>query len=142
MTDECWVFIEDYPNYMVSNHGRVLNWKRGRILSVHPSCCGYAEVQLWKEGVSKNHFCHVLCAKAFVPNPCGYPVVNHIDEDKMNPNYKNLEWVTHQMNIEHSQGKRISLCDPCGNKVGCVNLRAICREHRLNSGALSQMLSN
>ena len=35
-------------------------------------------------------------ATQFVPNPNNLPVVDHIDGNKQNPHYTNLEWVTQQ----------------------------------------------
>ena len=45
---------------------------------------------------------HRLVAKAFIPNPNNYREVNHIDENKDNNNYKNLEWCNREQNISHS----------------------------------------
>lgn len=46
---------------------------------------------------------HILVAKAFIPNPNNLPEVNHKDFDRKNPRVDNLEWVTHQENIEYSR---------------------------------------
>ncbi len=45
---------------------------------------------------------HRLVAAAFVENPNNYPEVNHIDSNKLNNHYTNLEWVTKSQNIQHS----------------------------------------
>lgn len=46
---------------------------------------------------------HILVAKAFIPNPNNLPEVNHKDFNRKNPCADNLEWVTHQENIEYSR---------------------------------------
>lgn len=45
---------------------------------------------------------HILVAKAWVPNPNNKPEVNHKDFDRTNCYFDNLEWVTHQENINYS----------------------------------------
>ena len=44
-------------------------------------------------------------------------MVNHIDENKSNNNMENLEWVTNQQNMVHSQGKKINKICPETNKI-------------------------
>lgn len=41
---------------------------------------------------------HRLMAEAFVPNPNNYPIVLHIDNDKINTNPDNLAWGTYSEN--------------------------------------------
>ena len=43
-------------------------------------------------------------AEAFIDNPNGLPVVNHIDEDKENNVVSNLEWVSIKQNTNYGSG--------------------------------------
>ena len=45
---------------------------------------------------------HRLVALQYIPNPLNLPEVNHIDGNKQNNHYSNLQWATHSANIKHS----------------------------------------
>ena len=51
--EEEWKEIKGYPDYLISNHGRVKSFKYdkedGRILKPHISTRGYSQVNLWDE---------------------------------------------------------------------------------------------
>lgn len=59
---------------------------------------------------------HVLMALVFIPNTdyVRYPIVNHLDGDKYNWNYTNLEWCDYGHNNQHAfeTGLRTDNC-PC-----------------------------
>lgn len=74
-------------------------------LKQHMHSQGYKVVVLTKNGESKKAFVHRLVADAFVENPNGYPVVNHIDEDKTNNFADNLEWCTVRYNTTYGKGQ-------------------------------------
>ena len=112
---EEWKDIKGYEGkYMVSNKGRVksLNYnntgKEG-ILKAHFNVHGYLFVVLYKEGKRKLPLVHRLVATAFLENPEGYTEVNHRDEDKENNKAENLEWVSHEYNINYgTRNKKIA----------------------------------
>lgn len=101
---ERWSFIKDYEDYMISDEGRIMSLKRPNhplIMHQFRNHDGYWQVQLRMRGGHKDFLVHTLVAKAFVPNPKGLPEVNHIDEDKSNSHYTNLEWCTRKHNMNH-----------------------------------------
>lgn len=102
MTEE-WKAIEGYPNYRVSNTGRVMRVDKNGMRESTLSMCknGYYKVTLYNENRQPHPvWVHRLVASAFVenPKPDEYTVVNHIDENPINNNADNLEWCTHAYN--------------------------------------------
>lgn len=97
----------------MSNTGEVKSLNYGR--SSEPKLLkqandnGYKRVSLFKNGKGKNHWVHRLVAIAFIPNPNNYKEINHKDENPSNNNVKNLEWCTHEYNMNYgTRNKRAS----------------------------------
>lgn len=110
---EIWKDIQGYDGkYQVSNTGKVRSFAKsyrngeGLILSPYIHKRGYYSVCLFDSaGKHKNHMIHRLVAVAFVPNPNGYNVVNHKDENKLNNNADNLEWCTSGYNLSYGTAR-------------------------------------
>lgn len=106
---ESWKTIANYPDYEISNLGRVksLKFKREKILKQTVDNTGYPTVCLYISGFSKKIDVHKLVAIAFLNHvPDGYKlVVNHKDFNKENNNVKNLEIVTNRenSNLKHKK---------------------------------------
>lgn len=107
---EEWRDVKGYEGkYLVSNIGRVKALpfdgpgKRNKevIRWFSTDRCGYHRLNLALKGKKQNFFVHRLVAVAFIPNPENKPFVNHIDGDKFNNHYSNLEWVSSQENNLH-----------------------------------------
>lgn len=96
MQTEIWQPVKGYENYEVSNLGRVKslsynNTGKEKILKPFKNN-NYLYVNLLRNGNRKFFLVHRLVASAFIPNPEGFPEVNHKDEDKSNNSISNLEW--------------------------------------------------
>lgn len=107
MKGEIWKDIEGYEGlYQVSNMGRIksLNYnntgKEG-IMKGYDNGHGYLQVGLFKEGNREQPLVHVLVATAFIDNVDNLPEVNHKDENKYNNCIENLEWVSHEYNLNY-----------------------------------------
>ena len=65
---ENWRFIEENPDYMISDHGRVLSFKGKSklILCTKIIGTGYETVSLLNKGICTDYNVHRLIAKAFI----------------------------------------------------------------------------
>ena len=107
---EIWEDIEGYPNYEVSNVGRVRNKTTKYVLKPQKFIGKkYYYVCLYANGTQKKERIHRLVATAFIPNPKNLPEVNHKDEDPSNNFVDNLEWCSKSDNVNYgSRNKTVS----------------------------------
>lgn len=105
-----WYPLDEFPNsqYEINKAGEIRNKKTGLILKGTISKDGYLAYLLSIDGKSYRRLAHVLVAKQFIPNPNNYPIVNHIDENKLNPCVDNLEWLTYAENSTHGTAQERS----------------------------------
>ena len=108
MEQEQWKPIQEFNGeYEVSNLGRVRSMKQyggqiGRIMPQTKQHHGYHAVMFWMNNKAYCRKVHRLVAEAFIPNPDNLKEVNHIDGNHDNNQVSNLEWITHQANVQHS----------------------------------------
>lgn len=96
-----WKEIEGYKNYLVSDEGQIYSKFLGRCLKPDISIFGYKRVSLRNATGAKHFSVHSLVAEAFIgPRPEGLQV-NHKDENKLNNQVENLEYVTPKENSNH-----------------------------------------
>ena len=96
--DEAWEETEYYGVY-VSDYGRVYNARTGHFLKPKPmDKHGHLGVALRINGRDKYVYVHRLIAKAFIPNPEGYPIVRHLNDDPSYNEVDNLAWGTQRDN--------------------------------------------
>ena len=108
-----WKTLEKFPGYEISEFWDIRNLKTGNIRKVFLKN-GYKFTKFTvKKNVKKNAYIHVLVAEAFLQKPKGYRknwVVKHLDEDKLNCHFSNLQYWTQASNLqEHHAHKRRNL---------------------------------
>lgn len=89
-----------YPGYDVSSFGRVRSLRKSGdwlILTSWDNAKGYQSIN-----VRGSRSLHKLVAVAFVPNPHKLPEVNHLNAIGHDCRAPNLEWVSHQQNMDHA----------------------------------------
>tara|TARA_R100000541_G_C1897352_1_gene83990 strand:+ start:42571 stop:43131 length:561 start_codon:yes stop_codon:yes gene_type:complete len=106
--------IEEFPKYEINCEGLIRNIKTKTKKYVPVNKQGYYQVQFKKDGKTFARKVHRLVAMYFLEEPSeelkklcseNYPYVvcvNHIDHDKTNNHYSNLEWCTHEHNTKES----------------------------------------
>lgn len=106
---ERWLPVAGYENYEISDHGRVRIAKcrmakyRGVFLKLHTHYKGHLYVYLYagSEASKKKFYVHRLVVIAFLEGFDGNEIVNHMDMNKKNNHYTNLEWTTVKGNTIH-----------------------------------------
>lgn len=111
---EQWKLIDGYPDYEVSDHGRVrslvpyrnaIRGLRPKILKPCRATNGYLVVNLRTRGDGKiSRICtktvHRLVAAAFVDGDKTLQVA-HLDGTRDNNHFSNLKWATPKENVSH-----------------------------------------
>lgn len=106
---EEWRVINGYPNYEVSNLGKVRSYVYRTAISPIPHLLspridhnGYHFVNLYNSNHKmKSVKLHRIVATAFIPNPNNYPQINHLNENKSDNRVENLEWCTAKHNVNY-----------------------------------------
>lgn len=97
---EEWRVINDFTNYSVSNFGNVKNSSTNKMMRQNVKG-GYCCVSFVNNKKRYTFKVHRLVALAFIPNPDNKRTVNHKDKNKCNNKLENLEWMTHEEQMQH-----------------------------------------
>lgn len=90
---EEFCILEDFPDYMVSNYGRVVNRSRNRVMTLSPTAYGEHTVGLVKNFRQYRRSVKVLVARAFVQGETPIfdtPIL--LDGDRDNLHADNIAW--------------------------------------------------
>ena len=157
---EEWKDIKNHEEfYQISSHGQVKNKKTNKILIGDINSTGYRRVILYNP-YKQRYFVHRLVAEHFCKNDDeqNKTIVNHIDGNKLNNYYTNLEWTTKSENDKHAfrnnlrqlQGvalnqkiiseKRILMYDKDTKELVRIfeNIEQIVKEYNMNREYISQ----
>jgi NUMOD4 motif len=101
---EQWKIIPGFPDYSVSDLGRVRADKSGRILRVNQNQYGLVQVGLMHEGVQRHRSVPLLVAKAFLPElPGPFSTPINLDGDRHNNQVSNLMWRPRWFAVKYNQ---------------------------------------
>lgn len=106
-TKEYWLTVNNFPNYEISNTGKVrsvertivVNGRNRHLISkeLRSNICsrGWCNVILSDKGRGYSFRLHRLVALHFLPLKRGKEKVLHIDGDRRNNHINNLRWVSY-----------------------------------------------
>jgi hypothetical protein len=157
--NEVWKIIKDFPNYAISNYGRVkrLNSKykenKNKLVPVSFNGFGYYSATLHIGHKSFRKAVHRLVAEAFIdnPNPSEYNIINHKDENKFNNRYDNLEWCSIKQNVLYSNNHlkasehrktHIKMIDDKGNITNYNSIKECADANNLDVSSISKRINN
>ena len=108
--------IEGFPDYTITNDGRVWSIKKKKWLKTFENIIKnrtndqpYLRIALYKkEGIRKKIMVHRLVGLAYLDNPESKPFINHINGNKHDNRFKNLEWVTTKENSHHASRNNLN----------------------------------
>lgn len=135
--EEIWKPHPDIEGIEVSTLGRVrtldkvvssesgTRFFKGRVLKQSNGTNGYMQVRVKVDGKFITKTVHRLVAKTFLPNPNGFPMVNHKDCNTKNNNVKNLEFCTASYNNQYKEKFGISTAESRGHRVFAINLSTL-----------------
>jgi hypothetical protein len=143
--------LKDFPGYFITEDGKVFSaWKKQFIggkgcksyidyddlkeLKERYNHKGYLCVVLKKDNKKQTKTRHRLVAETYIPNPNNLPQINHIDENKVNNHFSNLEWVTNHQNAVYSKCRWIYQIQNIitGEIVETINVNEFSRKNNLS----------
>lgn len=107
---ENWKDIKNYEGlYQISNFGNVKSLITNKILKPSIDRYGYTRFSATRDKKQKTLRIHRLVGECFISNPNNLPQLNHIDGNKLNNNYLNLEWCSDSDNKKHAYKQGLML---------------------------------
>lgn len=114
LTSENWVQlkidvegVEKPPRYAISNFGRIKSFQGSESGTIIKGSViqGYKSLNIrLPKGKSFNKYIHKIVAEAFVNRPSeDHKFVIHLDYEKTNNHFENLQWATKTMMVEHNR---------------------------------------
>lgn len=93
--------IKRFESYLITDDGKVINKKSGKILKPKIDKDGYYSVCLFYNNKRYYKRIHRIVAENFLKPVEGKEIVNHKDLNKLNNNVSNLEWCNVKENTQH-----------------------------------------
>ncbi len=89
-------------DYFVTEDGRVIGKRFNKPMKPNIHSRGYYQVNLYFNKKRTTFRINRMVAEVYLPNPNNLPMVEHIDDNKLNNHVSNLEWVTDRENKDRA----------------------------------------
>lgn len=94
LENEEWKIIQQYPDYEVSNTGKIRKIATKKVIKPLKASNGSLVCRVWYNKRMNSVYIHREMAKAFIPNPEKKAYVMHKNEDLSDNRLENLRWAT------------------------------------------------
>lgn len=138
-----WATVAEFPDYEVSDDGRVRRVTRGRHTHVGRELTPYVTNKgyfvVCPSGVRRS--VHRLVATAFLPNPLEHPQVNHINGTPADNRAENLYWGTQSQNLQDRarHGRQPRALTGWARTIGMDQARAMRAEYTGARGEIARL---
>lgn len=130
--------IPDYPNYKISNRGRVYNRETGTFLTQSLNTHGYYQVGLYKKRKYNPKKIYRLLGEIFIYNddPINKTQIDHINRIRTDDSLENLRWVSPSENQINSlqirkYPKNIEKCKRNTNEYWTIKIKnTLCKYYK------------
>lgn len=124
---EEWVKVINYPDYLVSNYGKILNAGSSKSVRPRVDSEGYLKVRLYNEDGPEDFYIHQLVGMHFLANFSRGTHLKHYDGNKSNNKVTNLRL----RHVKNPGGViREPKRDTWGKRIRIVEIDAIFRTVR------------
>ncbi|MGL5013605.1 MAG: HNH endonuclease signature motif containing protein [Bacteroidales bacterium] len=122
--------------YTITEYGDVYKIRGKGFKVPFPDKKGYLRLMVPFKfgGPYDNQFVHRLVYKAFHGEIPPDMTVDHIDSDRLNNHYSNLQLLSQTDNAIKGNAKNWSFLSPDGTLFEIYNLEAFCKDHNLHPG--------
>lgn len=107
--------IQGFEWLIITSSGMVYSTSTSKYVELRINNHGYQYVVIYKGSVKYRLHIHRLVAEHFLENENNYPVVDHIDNNRINNNVSNLRWCTYSQNAMNTSKRK-------QNKSGVVGV--------------------
>lgn len=94
--------LKGFKRYLVFENGEVVDNVDNKVIKKNLDLTYFKVTLLNDNGRNISFFLHKIIASLYCENPENKKQVNHIDGNKLNNNFTNLEWCTQSENMRHS----------------------------------------